>query len=321
MGDLDPPLARANVLVTGGCGFIGSHLVRHLLAAGASRITVVDSLRSGRRPNLAGHAPDVPVVPFTLGVDAPERLRPHLRGVDYVFHLAALKHNTAGVSSGELLAANVDGTCALLELAADEKVRKVVFASSVYAYGRAAGPPLVESEPSPAVTVYGISKLCGELLLEHFRRQRGLHSVALRYFFVFGPGQAAGAGREPVIPGTLRRLLRRESPVLRGDGAQVLDYVYVDDVCRATLAALAPETGGVVLNVGSGQGVAVRELVEAMIDIAGRRLPVAHEPADDTAATSRVADISRIRGLLGWSPEVSLPEGLRRTLDSIAREP
>lgn len=321
MGDLDPPLADAAVLVTGGCGFIGSHLVRHLLGAGARRVTVVDSLRFGRRQSLAASAGQAPVVPFTLGIDPPERLRPHLRGVDYVFHLAAIKHNAAGVSAGEILAANVDGTCALLDLAADEKVRKVVFASSVHAYGRAAGPPLVESEPSHPITVYGISKLSGELLLEHFRRQRGLHSVALRYFFVFGPGQAAGVVREPVVPRTLRRLLRGEGPVLHGDGAQVLDYVYVDDVCRATLAALAPEAGGTVLNVGSGRGQAVRELLEAMMEATGRRLPVERASADDTAATSRVADISRIRGLLGWSPEVSLPEGLRRTLDSIAREP
>jgi UDP-glucose 4-epimerase len=319
MAPADPLLDGAAVVVTGGGGFIGSHLVRHLSAAGAARVGVLDR----RPPSPDAAVPRDPRVSFRLVALEPDAraLRVHLRGVDYLFHLAALKHSDPAATAGEILATNVGATCALLEAAAAEGVKRLVFASSVYAYGRQTGPPLVETEPCRPHTVYGISKLAGELLVEHFRRRAGLDGVVLRYFFVYGPGQQGAGGREPIVPRTLRRLRRGEGAVVRGDGDQSLDYVYVDDLCRATLAALAPEAGGEVLNVGSGRPTTVRALVEAMMEATASRAPLEHEPPDETAGTARVADITRIRQRLGWSPRVTLAEGLARTLRWIEGEP
>jgi UDP-glucose 4-epimerase len=315
MPTANDPFEGRTVLVTGGCGFLGSRVVERLVACGA-RVRVLDRLSQGPPTRLA---PSVELVRCVLGQTPPEDLEAPLSGVEYVFHFAAEKHSQERPDAAAILQTNVAGTWALVEAAARAGVRKVVFASSLYACGRMTAPALREDEPSRPTTVYGISKLAGEGLLEHAWRARSLASVALRYFFVYGPGQRAGQGYRSVVWSNLQRLIRREPLVVRGDGEQTLDYVYVDDAVEAALVAMAKDVSGEVLNVGSGRGVTINRLTEMMLSLeAGGRTTSA--PADETAGTSRVADIEKIGRLLGWAPKVALEEGLARTHAWLARE-
>jgi UDP-glucose 4-epimerase len=300
-------------MVTGGCGFIGSHLVRALCARGARRVVVLDSMRYGDRANLDGAGAGVEIVAHTLGRDSPARLHESLRGVRWLFHLAAEKHNQSKDTPAEVLRSNIDGTYALFEAAARAGVEKTVFSSSLYAYGRMAGPPFDEDEPAEPRTIYGITKLCGEQLLRQVAAEHGMACNVLRYLFVYGPRQFAGTGYKSVIVRTFERLRRGEAPVVYGDGEQALDYVYVDDAIDATIAALYEPLTGAVLNIGSGTPTTVNALVAMMQRVAGTDLPVRYEPADWTAGSCRVGNIDRARRLLGWTPQITLETGLVRT--------
>ena len=224
--------------VTGGGGFIGTHLVRGLLQAGARRVVAVDSLS---RPDPPPVSSAVERVRLTLGTDPVPQLVDALRGCDYVFHLAALKHRAAQDAPRALLSTNVTGTWEVLAAAAQVGARKVVFSSSLFAHGGRQTPAQREDDPARPDTLYGVTKLLGE----HLFRASGLPHVCLRYFFVYGPGQHAGQGYPSVIVRNFRRIRAGQAPTVYGDGRQVLDYVYVDDVVEATLRAVeSPLAGG-----------------------------------------------------------------------------
>lgn len=306
-------LAGASVVVTGGCGFIGSHLVRALGARGAARIVVIDSLRYGKPENLPAEVP-VEIVKHDLGFGDAAELDRALAGADYLFHLAAEKHNQSKDDPTRVLRSNVEGTAALFQAAGRAELKKVLFTSSLYAYGRLAGPPMVETELPLPSTVYGISKLTGEHLLAFFAKQYAMDFVTLRYFFVYGPRQFAGTGYKSVIVKSFERLREGAPPVVFGDGRQALDYVYVDDAVEATCRALESPLSGELFNVGSGVATSVRELIELMVRVSGRRVAVETGPADWTAGTSRAGNVEKIAALLGWRATTSLEQGLGATL-------
>jgi len=312
-------VAGASVLVTGGCGFIGSHLVRQLLGCRAKRIVVLDSLRYGAASNLGELAARVELVQFVLGTDRSVALASPLAGIDYVFHLAAEKHNQSRDDPAGMLRSNVEGTYTILAAAAAAGVRKVVFASSLYVYGRLSGPPFREDEPTRPTTIYGISKLCGEQLLAHFAATTELRGNALRYLFVYGPRQFAGTGYKSVIVKGCERLLAGEPPIVFGDGTQALDYVYVDDAIEATIAALEVPVSGEVINVGSGRPTTVNELTDSLVAASGRALAKVYGPADWTAGSWRVGDVRKAEVLLGWTARTALADGVARTFDWVAR--
>ncbi|MGH9889265.1 MAG: NAD-dependent epimerase/dehydratase family protein [bacterium] len=306
-------IAGRTALVTGGCGFIGQHLVRALLARGACRVVVLDSLRFGDPDHLAELGRAVTLVRFALGHTPAAELPQHLEGVDLLFHLAAEKHNASRDDPQSLLASNVAGTQALLAAAALAGVRKVVFSSSLYAHGRRHAPVLREDEIPRPDTVYGISKLAGEHLLREAERTHGMPWVALRYFFVYGPRQYPGLGYKSVIVHNLERVARGLPATVKGDGRQALDYVYVDDVVEATLLAMEADVSGEVMNVGSGQPTEIRTLLDVLVRVAGGPPVLERLPADETDGTFRVADIHRMQERLAFSPGTSLEEGLTRT--------
>lgn len=302
-----------HVLVTGGGGFIGSHLVDGLLARGAARVTILDSMKYANVAHQAQAGDRVRVVPFALGTDPAARLEGLCQGVDLLFHLAAEKHNQSLPDPQHLLAANINGTYELYEAAGKAGVKKLVFSSSLYAYGRVSGPPMVETEVVQPWTLYGISKHTGEHLAAHARSKYGLPYVVLRYFFVYGPRQFPGMGYKSVIVSNFERLRRGEAPTIFGDGQQALDYVYVDDVVTATVAAMESDLDGEVLNVGSSQATSIVDLTKTMIDVSGQRATPVFGPADWTQGSCRVGDTAKIRARLGWQPKVDLREGLSRT--------
>lgn len=306
-------LAGSSVVVTGGAGFIGSHLVRRLVELGVARVVVVDSLRYGDQANLAGMSDRVELVQHTLGSDSPDALREPLDAADYLFHLAAEKHNQSKDDPVRVLRANVEGTLTLFEAACKRGVQKILFTSSLYAYGRMQGSPFVETELPRPSTIYGISKLTGEHLLAYCARTFGVRTVALRYLFVYGPRQFAGMGYKSVIVKNFERLLAGQPPTVYGDGEQALDYVYVDDVVEATILAMTSETTGEVFNVGSGEATSVNHLIDTMIGVSGTEQQKQYGPPDWTAGSCRVGDASKIAKSLGWRPRTSLREGLEQT--------
>ncbi len=308
-------------MVTGGCGFIGSHLVHALAARGAKRIVVVDSLRYGKPENLGALVEQVEVVQYTLGESRRDVLKAALEGVTHLFHLAAEKHNQSKDSPALVYQSNIVGTHMLFEDAVAAGVEKIVFTSSLYAYGRMTGAPFVESELPQPRTVYGISKLAGEHVLAHFGQTQGVAWNVLRYLFVYGPKQFAGLGYKSVIMKNFERILSGEPPVIFGDGAQELDYVFVDDVVEATLSAMESPVTNEVLNIASGHGTRIDELTEAMLRVSGSTLRPTYGPADWTHGSCRVGSAERAAQVLGWRATTPLNVGLQRTFDWIQQNP
>jgi UDP-glucose 4-epimerase len=304
--------ANKTVAVTGGCGFIGSHLVRKLQSLGAS-VIVIDSLEYGRLESL----PLVGNIRFhqhKLGTDNPPNLVGMLKGTDYVFHLAAEKHRP-GKDPETILRTNVRGTAELIKAVERVGVKKLVFTSSLYAYGRMTAPVMAETEwPRPATT-YGDSKLIAEHLLHRASVLTRIPMICMRLFFTYGPGQYNGTGYKSVIVKNFERIVEGQHPIIYGDGQQVLDYIYVDDVMSALLQAAVTQDQFGVFNVGSGEPITVNHLVRTMLVAAGvvTLVEPISAPSDWTVGSYRVADTTKFDQAFGIQLRVNLLEGLQRT--------
>jgi UDP-glucose 4-epimerase len=317
----DEDLRGARLIVTGGCGFIGSHLVRRVTEFDVASVTVLDDLRGGSRANIAGLDDRVELRTVALDGSARAEVEDALSGADYLLHLAAVKSNDPDRGPEEILRTNVTGTYQLFEAAARARVRRVIFTSSLYAYGRTTGPPMQENEPALPVTVYGTSKLAGERFLHALGAKGGPAFNSLRFFFAYGPGPSRESAYRSVVTLTVDRLLAGERAVVHGDGLQELDYVYVGDVVEATLRALISEATGELLNVCSGEGVRVIDLLGEIQRAAGREgEPIDPAPADETHGTRRVGDPRRCADVLGFRAATSLREGLAATFAAASRE-
>lgn len=313
-------IENASFAVTGGCGFIGARVVQRLLDEGASRVLVLDSLKAGRRERLP-EDPRVDFIETTLGEVPVETLARHLEGIAGVFHLAAEKHRPSLDSPRDLVLTNVLGTRDVIEAGRAAGIRKLVFSSSLYAYGRMSGPPMVETEPCHPHTLYGTTKVAGEHLVEAAYRSGAFAAVSLRYFFVYGPRQYVGTGYKSVVVANFERMRRNQPPLIHGDGEQSLDYSHVDDIARATVLAMSREVNGKVLNVGSGRALSVNELTAAMMAASGvRSEPIFDEP-DNTAGSCRVANTGHAESLLGFRSHITLDDGLRSTWEWIRNQP
>lgn len=307
-------LKGATVVVTGGAGFIGSHLVRALMQRKASHVTVIDSLRYGDVANL-GSIPGVSIVQHTLGTDSTQKLEEVAHGAGLLFHLAAEKHNQSKDSPYDVIRANIDGSLQVFLAAAKAGVKKIVYTSSLYAYGRLSGANFKETDIPAPQTVYGMSKLAGEHLLTYLRREYGIPFSVVRYMFVYGPKQFAGMGYKSVILKNFERLLRGERPIIFGDGKQALDYIYIDDAVEATIRSMERGLNGEVINVGRGEEISVERLIKTMCEVTRQPFEPMYEASDWTAGTRRVGDISKAMSLLDWVPGIDLHEGLARTVE------
>jgi nucleoside-diphosphate-sugar epimerase len=303
----------ASYLVTGGAGFIGSHLVEALVARGA-RVRVVDSLVTGHRRNLA-HLSGVEFLAGDLAeLDTARRA---VEGAEYVLHHAAIPSVPRSVAD-PLAAhrANVDATLNILVAARDAGVRRVVYAGSSSVYGDTAVLPKHEDLPPQPQSPYALQKLVGEQYARLFFQLYGLETVSLRYFNVFGPRQDPMSPYSGVISRFISALANGRRPTIYGDGEQTRDFTYVANVVDAALRACeTPGIAGKVINVATGQRISVNQLLETLCGLWGQSAqPVYAEPRPGDIRHSQ-ADISRARALLGYEPHVSFEEGLRRTLD------
>ena len=303
----------AKFLVTGGAGFIGSHIAETLVRRGDA-VRVLDNLMTGRRENLAGF---IHRLEFIEGdIRDLETCRRAAAGVDHVLHQAALASVPGSIADPVLAnAINVTGTLNLLVAARDAGVESFVLASSSAVYGDDPGLPKVEGKEGKPLSPYGVSKWVDEKYAQAFHALYRMKTVALRYFNVYGSRQDPGSQYAAVIPLFITKILGGEPPVIYGDGEQSRDFIHVDDVVRANLAAAASaEAEGAALNIAGGTGLSVNALLAAVNGALGTDVrPVRAEPRPGDIRHS-TADIGRARRVLRFEPGVSLAEGLRRTI-------
>jgi len=299
------------ILVTGGAGFIGSHLVEALVARG-HQVRVLDNLGSGSLSNLQGVRRKID---FIRGdIRDPRILKRSIRGVDLIFHQAALRSVPKSVRDPMAYhQVNVTATLELLGVAHREKVQRVIYASSSSVFGETPLPQKETMIPRPQ-SPYAVSKLAMEAYAAMFTRLYGLETVGLRYFNVFGPRQSLENEYAVVVPRFITCLLKGKSPPIHGDGAQTRDFTYVENVVRANLkAATASQAAGEVFNIAAGQRRSVRQLAATLSRLMEKRREPRFTPPRPGDVAHTWADISKARRLLGYRPVVSFVEGLKRT--------
>ena len=308
------------VLVTGGAGFIGSHLVDTLLAAGY-RVRVLDDLSTGKRENLAHCAGEVDLL---IGdVRDPQRVAEAAAGAWGVVHLAAIASVTRSLEDPVLVNdVNVGGTVTVLAAAAAAHVERLVFASSCAVYGDPRELPVGESTLAAPLSPYAASKLAGEYYCRVLGLAGGIATTSLRFFNVYGPRQDPGSEYSGVISRFASAALSGSSCVVYGDGLQSRDFVYVADLTEAIVRALERAPGkGDAVNVGTGRKVTLLELVAALGAAGGTELTVRHAPRRDGDIRESQADVSLARALFGYAPQTSLERGLAQTLAWYGAQP
>ncbi|QEH37853.1 UDP-glucose 4-epimerase [Aquisphaera giovannonii] len=303
------------MLVTGGAGLIGSHIVDLLLGEAVREIRVLDNLVRGRLENLPIARRDLPIF-FTEG-DVRDRraVADAIAGCDYVFHQAAIRITLCAEQPRDCIDVLVGGTLNVFEAAAESGVKKVVYASSASVYGAAEEFPTDERHhPYNNRTLYGASKLMDEGIARHFFDMKGLASVGLRYFNVYGPRMDITGAYTEVFIRWLDCMDRGERPQIHGDGSASMDFIFVEDIARANLLAMKSDRCDDVYNVASGAETTLLELWEAMARVAGvsHLEPEFHPPRKVNPVPRRLADVRRARDELGFVASVPLEEGLKR---------
>ncbi|HVQ36553.1 MAG TPA: SDR family oxidoreductase [Pyrinomonadaceae bacterium] len=302
-------------LVTGGAGFIGSHIASALADSGA-KVRIIDDLSTGYIDNVEAIKGDVDFVQGSLADEV--SLRRALEGVELVFHEAAIPSVPRSVENPrQTHIASVESTFSLLLAAKESKVRRVVYAASSSAYGDQPSLPKIENMLPEPLSPYAVAKLVGEYYCQVFNRVYGLETLSLRYFNVFGPRQDPSSQYSGVISRFIGALLTGETPVIYGDGEQSRDFTYVDDVVSANLKAAEAVKGlGQVINVANGERITLNQLLAQLKELTGKPDAVAEykEPRAGDVRHS-LADVSRARELLGFEPRVDLRTGLKQTID------
>jgi nucleoside-diphosphate-sugar epimerase len=303
----------AHYLVTGGAGFIGSHLAEELVRRG-ERVRIVDSLITGKRENMA-HLPQVEFVHGDLAdLDVARRA---VQGVDYVLHQAAIPSVPRSVSDPITSnRANIDASLNVLVAARDAGVRRLVYAGSSSAYGNTPTLPKVETMNTAPLSPYALQKLVAEQYCQMFTRLYGLETVTIRYFNVFGPRQDPSSPYSGVISLFISALVEDGRPTIYGDGEQTRDFTYVANVVDGVLRACqAPAASGEVINVATGGRISLNQLFRELRDLTGARVEPVY--ADERAGDVRdsQADIGKAQRLLGYEPLVGLADGLRKTVE------
>ncbi|HVG35337.1 MAG TPA: SDR family oxidoreductase [Pyrinomonadaceae bacterium] len=303
------------VLVTGGAGFVGSHIAARLASDGA-RVRIIDNLSTGHRENLEEIGGEIDFVEASLTDEAATRRA--LEDVELVFHEAAIPSVPRSIDNPrETHEACTDATFALLLAARDRGVRRVVYAASSSAYGDQPGQKKSEEMRPDPLSPYAVAKLVGEYYCQVFTRAYNLETVALRYFNVFGPRQDPSSQYSGVISRFVSALMSGEKPVIFGDGLHSRDFTYVDNVVEANMRAAQQSSAvGQIINIANGQRTTLNELLEALKEVTGRtNVEPEYREARAGDILHSQADITRAREMLGYEPRVGLKEGLRLTVD------
>jgi len=308
-------LKDSRILVIGGAGFVGSHLVDQLTQEPVREIVVLDNFVRGTRNNLRKAVNDRRVRIVEGSITDLELLRELMAGTDYVFHLAALWLYECVHQPRSALDVNVVGTYNVIEAAQQAGVKKVVYSSSASVYGDALFTPMTEDHPFNNRTMYGATKIAGEQFFRAFCEQSGLNYVGLRYMNIYGPRMDYKGTYVSVIMKVLDRIDQGLPPVIFGDGSQAYDFIHVEDVARANICALKSSATDDFFNVGMGVKTTIDELVEMLLEITGSNLKPAYRPQEQMFVTHRVGSTDKAERLLDFRARVELKEGLSSVVE------
>jgi len=303
-------LSNSSILLIGGAGFVGSHIVDQLLDEPVARITVLDNFVRGTRSNLDSALQDERVSIVEGSVLDRELLAELMADADYVFHLAALWLFECVHEPRKALEHNIVGTYNVVEAAQAAGVKKLVYSSSASVYGDALFTPMTEDHPFNNRTMYGATKIAGEQFLRAFHDQFGLDYASLRYMNVYGPRMDYKGTYVSVIMKVLDKIDAGEPPVIFGDGSQAYDFVHVGDVARANILALKSDANDASYNVGTGIQTSIKELVDTLLEITGSDLEPEYRPHERMFVTQRVACTELAERDLGFVAELPYREGL-----------
>ena len=312
-------MTQDNVVVTGGAGFIGSHL-SHRLAEQGYHLVILDNLIRGKYEYVKDLVDENKATFVEGDVRNYSIVRDSLKGAKYVFHEAAVCINYSLKHAEESIDINLSGSFNVFKAAAEAGVDKLVFASSASVYGNPIYLPMDEGHPLNPITPYCVSKIAGEYFLKIFGPQ-GLKYNILRYFNVYGPRQSVDAYYTSVIISFMKRVREGNAPVICGDGSQSMDFVNVHDVVEANVLAAESGVCGDVFNVGSGISTSIKELAEIITKLFNKNLEPIYQRELKIIVRRRQAEISKIRQLLKFEPKVSLEDGLREVANDITTNP
>jgi UDP-glucose 4-epimerase len=302
-------------LVTGGAGFIGSNLVRKLLQLG-HEVRVLDDFSSGKAQNLSDLPRQIGV--FNGSITDEKMVEDAVCGMDGVFHQAAIPAVPRSIEDPlGTHQVNATGTLMLLEACRQQGIARLVFAASSSAYGNIEADVKVEHLTPDPCSPYAAQKLMAESYCKVYTETMGMPAIALRYFNVYGPNQAPDSAYAAVIPAFIRKMLHGQRPVVFGDGLQSRDFTFIDDVVAVNLAAMSADDGatGKVYNVACGERTTLLDLIEMLNKVLGTNLEPDLKPERAGDVRHSLADISRAKNMLGWSPNIDLESGLRQTVE------
>jgi len=305
------------ILVIGGAGFIGSHVVDELTKEDVKEIIIYDNFCRGTMENLKYALRDPRVRIHEVGGDICQTdiLDSAMKGMDCVVHLAALWLLQCYEYPRAAFEVNIRGTFNVLEACVKHHIGKLIYSSSASVYGDAVEIPMTEEHPFNNKTFYGATKIAGEQMCRAFYHRFGLSYVALRYMNVYGPRQDYKGAYIAVIMKILDRLDQELTPIVYGDGSQSYDFIYVSDVGRANLCALKSNTMNEPYNIGMGTQTTIKELCELILRITGKKFEIQFEPAGQTFVTNRIGSTEKAKKDLGFEAEVNLDEGLSRLIE------
>jgi len=309
----------ANVLVTGGAGFIGSHLVEALVKKGHF-VRVIDNLSRGRLTYIKPLIEKGKVEFIDGDIRYMDAVNRSMEGIEYVYHEAAICINRSQVYPQEAIDINLNGSHNVFKSALDHKVKKVLFASSASVYGEPEKLPMAETHQLNPITPYCVSKIACEYLLKFFTRH-GLKYIAYRYFNVYGMRQSTDAYYTSVIILFIKRILAGQSPLINGDGSQTMDFVNVRDIVQANVLGIESEVKNEVFNVATQTQTSVKQLAEILLESVGKKGLKPEFLPRAVLVTKREGDITKISKMLGYKVTVSAKEGLSEVAKDIASHP
>jgi UDP-glucose 4-epimerase len=305
----------SKILVIGGAGFIGSHLVEQLLKEPVKQVVIFDNFTRGTKGNIETALKDPRVTFFEGDITHPDLIDAAMQGCDYAFHLAALWLLHCHEYPRAAFKVNIEGTFNVLEACLRHKIKRLVYSSSASVYGDALVSPMTEDHPYNNRTFYGATKIAGEHMARAFNARYGLNYVGLRYMNVYGPRQDYKGVYTSVIMKMLDRLDKNEPPVVYGDGSQTYDFIFVEDTARANVCALKADTNDTFYNVGSGVGTTIKEIAGLLLDITHSNLQIKYEPSGPTFVTKRIGSTERAKKELGFQTTTDLRAGMKKLIE------
>ena len=314
-------LKNAKVLVIGGAGFIGGFVVSELLKEPVKEVVIYDNFSRGKMDNIENSLKDprCSIYPFGGDVRETDVLDTAMEGVDYVFHLAAMWLLHCKDYPRTAFDVNIAGTFNVLEACVKHNVKKLIYSSSASVYGDAIDVPMTENHPFNNKNFYGATKISGEAMCTAFNDRYGLNVIGLRYMNVYGPGQDQHAVYSGVVPIMLNKIEAGEAPVINGDGSQAYDFIYVEDVAKANIAALKSDTSFGYYNVGTEVQTTIKELCDTILELKNSDLEVIYKPysLDDARALvqNRIGSAKKAREEIGFAYKYSLKDGLQKLID------